>query len=166
MRRFPEVRRASFFVPRWKRDINLLSLPLLEIARAVGCLGYWGWVMSKTVLAVDDSLVMRMLLRRALGEQGFAVHLAEDGIAALEWLAVNESPDVMITDINMPRMDGFGLVEAVRARDAHRDMPILVLSTESSDDKQSRATAAGASGWLVKPFDPASLAAAIERVSP
>ncbi len=121
--------------------------------------------MSKTVLAVDDSLVMRMLLRRALSEQGFAVHLAEDGIAALEWLAANERPDVLITDINMPRMDGFGLVEAVRATEGHRDMPILVLSTESSDDKQSRASEAGASGWLTKPFDPASLASAIERVS-
>ena len=120
----------------------------------------------KTVLAVDDSRSMRLVLRVALSGQGFAVAGAEDGLAALEWLSANEQPDLMITDINMPRMDGFGLVEAVRAQDRHNAMPILMLSTESSEDKKQRAREAGANGYLVKPFDPARLATAIQSVAP
>lgn len=120
----------------------------------------------KTILTVDDSPFIRKLLRVTLSGQGFDVAEAEDGIAALEWLDANDRPDVMITDINMPRMDGFGLVEAVRAQNRHDGMPILVLSTESSDDKQGRGKAAGVDGWLVKPFNPAQLASAIESVSP
>jgi len=120
---------------------------------------------AKTILTVDDSPFIRKLLRVTLSGQGFDVAEAEDGVAALEWLAANDQPDIMITDINMPRMDGFGLVEAVRAQDRHAALPILVLSTESSDDKQDRGRAAGVDGWLVKPFSPAQLASAIESVS-
>jgi two-component system chemotaxis response regulator CheY len=72
----------------------------------------------------------------------------------------------MITDINMPRMDGFDLVETVRARGPHSDMPILVLSTECSDDKIDRARQAGADGWIVKPFNPAQLVSAIREATP
>lgn len=121
--------------------------------------------MAKTILTVDDSPSMRMLLRQTLLRDGHSVHEAEDGIAALEWLAVNDRPDLMITDINMPRMDGFGLVEAVRAQPTHSEMPILVLTTESSDAKKARAREAGATGWIVKPFDPEKLASAIRRVT-
>lgn len=121
--------------------------------------------MSKTILTVDDSPSMRMLLRSALVERGYSVHEAEDGVAALEWLESNEQPNIMITDINMPRMDGFGLIEALRSRPQHRDMPILVLTTESSDAKKARAREAGATGWIIKPFDPEKLASAIRRVS-
>ncbi len=119
----------------------------------------------KTILTVDDSPSIRMLLRFALSGQGYAVAEAEDGIAALEWLAANDRPNLMITDINMPRMDGFDLVETVRARGPHRDMPILVLSTESSDDKVCRAREAGADGWIVKPFDPAQLVSAVRQAA-
>jgi len=121
--------------------------------------------MAKTILTVDDSPSMRMLLRHTLTEHGHAVHEAEDGVAALEWLAANNQPDLMITDINMPRMDGFGLVEAVRAKGCHKEMPILVLTTESSEEKKARAKQAGATGWIVKPFDPDKLASAIRRVT-
>lgn len=107
-----------------------------------------------------------MLLRYALTGQGYTVAEAEDGVAALEWLAANARPDVMITDINMPRMDGFDLVEAVKARGQHKGMPIFVLSTESSDEKMARARAAGADGWIVKPFDPAQLVSAIRDAAP
>jgi two-component system chemotaxis response regulator CheY len=119
----------------------------------------------KTILTVDDSASMRMLLRAALTTQGYDVASAEDGIAALEWLQANEPPSLVITDINMPRLDGYGLIEAMRAQDEHRDRPILVLSTESSEEKKARARAAGATGWIVKPFDPQKLAAAVRRVS-
>ena len=71
----------------------------------------------------------------------------------------------MITDINMPRLDGFGLIERLREGTRHRDRPILVLSTESSEDKKARARAAGATGWIIKPFDPAKLVAAVRRVA-
>jgi two-component system, chemotaxis family, chemotaxis protein CheY len=122
--------------------------------------------MSKTtrILTVDDSASMRALLLHALTANGFDVAQANDGIAALEWLESNEV-DVVITDINMPRLDGFGLIERLRAGKVHRDRPILVLTTESSDEKKARARAAGATGWIVKPFDPEKLTAAVRRVA-
>ena len=119
---------------------------------------------STRILTVDDSPSMRALLNHALAGNGFDVSQAEDGIAALDWLAMNEV-DVVITDINMPRLDGFGLIERLRAGSRHRDRPILVLTTESSDEKKARARAAGATGWIVKPFDPEKLIAAVRRVA-
>jgi two-component system chemotaxis response regulator CheY len=116
------------------------------------------------ILTVDDSASMRALLLHALTTSGFEVVQADDGISALEWLAINEV-DVVITDINMPRLDGFGLIERLREGSRHRDRPILVLTTESSDDKKARARNAGATGWIVKPFDPEKLAAAVRRVA-
>jgi two-component system chemotaxis response regulator CheY len=121
---------------------------------------------TKTIMTVDDSPSMRMLLRAALTDLGYNVVEAEDGVHALETLQnfePEEEPDLLITDINMPRMDGFGLIEQVRA-DGRRSLPILVLTTESSDEKKQRARDAGATGWIVKPFHPEKLAAAIRRV--
>ncbi|HZV09232.1 MAG TPA: response regulator, partial [Novosphingobium sp.] len=112
------------------------------------------------ILTVDDSASMRALLNHALTSQGFDVAQAEDGEVALEWLALNEV-DVVITDINMPRLDGFGLIERLRQGNRHRDRPILVLTTESSEEKKTRARQAGATGWIVKPFDPEKLVAAV-----
>jgi two-component system chemotaxis response regulator CheY len=116
-----------------------------------------------TIMTVDDSPSMRMLLRAALTDLGYDVLEAEDGVQALERLDGVE-PDLLITDINMPRLDGFGLIEKVREQDRHRNLPILVLTTESSDEKKQRARSAGATGWIVKPFHPEKLAAAIRRV--
>ena len=85
--------------------------------------------MSETirVLTVDDSASMRALLRSALSSRGYQVSQAEDGVAALEWLADNGSDiDVIVTDINMPRMDGFGLIEALRGQSRFRDCPIQI----------------------------------------
>ena len=119
---------------------------------------------STTILTVDDSPSMRMLLRVALTERGYSVSEAEVGLAAIDWLGDNK-PTLVITDINMPRMDGFGLIEAVRANPRFRDTPILVLTTESSPAKKEVARKAGATGWIVKPFDPEKLAAAVRRVT-
>lgn len=116
------------------------------------------------VLTVDDSASMRALLRSALTSRGFKVEQAEDGQEALEWLASNEV-DVIITDINMPRLDGFGLIEKLRASALHAERPILVLTTESSPEKKQRARAAGATGWIVKPFDADKLTTALRRVT-
>ncbi|AXJ95032.1 MULTISPECIES: response regulator [unclassified Sphingomonas] len=119
--------------------------------------------MTSTIMTVDDSPSMRMLLRAALTDLGYQVLEAEDGVHALERLD-GAAPDLLITDINMPRLDGFGLIEKVREQDRHRNLPILVLTTESSDEKKQRARSAGATGWIVKPFHPEKLAAAIRRV--
>ncbi|WP_226638087.1 response regulator [Brevundimonas poindexterae] len=120
--------------------------------------------MSMTVLTVDDSPTMRRMLRMALEKASFNVVQADDGVQGLEVLA-DSTPDVVITDINMPNLDGFGFIEAVRADGRYTGMPILVLSTESSMDKKKRARDAGATGWIVKPFDPEKLVDAVRRVS-
>ena len=117
-----------------------------------------------TILTVDDSRTMRDMLRMALVDAGFRVVQAEDGLHGLDVLR-EEAPQVVITDINMPRMDGFGFIEAVRQDARHRGLPILVLTTESDEEKKLRARRAGATGWIVKPFDPAKLVAAIRRVA-
>ncbi|MBU3078642.1 response regulator [Sphingomonas quercus] len=121
--------------------------------------------MSKMILTVDDSPSMRALLNSALSAQGFAVESAEDGLDGLARMQALK-PDLLITDINMPNMDGFQLIEAVRGIEEFRGTPILVLSTEFSDEKKGRARAAGATGWITKPFDPEKLGAAIRRVCP
>ena len=119
--------------------------------------------MSKTILTVDDSRTMRELLRSALEPAGFTVIQAEDGLHGLEVLGASE-PDAIITDINMPRMNGLEFIEAVRVDAAKRAIPIIVLTTESDTAKKDRPRKAGATGWIVKPFDPARLIAAINRV--
>ncbi|ATQ44190.1 response regulator [Caulobacter mirabilis] len=120
--------------------------------------------MSLTILAVDDSRTIREMLGHTLRQAGYSVVTAEDGVHGLEVLQT-ERPDVIVTDINMPRLDGFGFIEAVRAEGHARTTPILVLTTESEPEKKARARAAGATGWIVKPFDPAKLIDAIRRVA-
>ncbi|SMH56926.1 response regulator [Maritimibacter sp. HL-12] len=121
--------------------------------------------MTMQVLAVDDSRTMRDMLRLALTGAGIEAHLAEDGMHGLERLDELPPPDAIITDINMPRMDGFGFIDAVRGRETLRAVPILVLTTESAAELKARARAAGATGWIVKPFDPESLVRALRMVA-
>ena len=121
--------------------------------------------MSKTILTVDDSRTMRDMLRLALSDAGHAVIQADDGVAGVEALAQAGPLDVIITDINMPRMDGFGFIGEVRRHPLHRATPILVLTTESDPSKKQRARAAGATGWIIKPFNPDKLVEAIRRVA-
>jgi two-component system chemotaxis response regulator CheY len=116
------------------------------------------------VLAVDDSRTMRGMLKMALSSAGFDVTLAEDGVDGLEKLG-GLTPDVIISDINMPRMDGFGFIEEVRRDPGRAGVPILVLTTESAPELKERARNLGATGWIVKPFDEAKLVSAIRRVS-
>lgn len=120
--------------------------------------------MSIEVLAVDDSRTIREMIKMALIPAGMTVHVAEDGVHGIEVLD-GLSPDAIITDINMPRMDGFGFIDAVRNQAKHRSTPILVLTTESAAEMKQRARAAGASGWIVKPFDPAKLIQALQIVT-
>lgn len=107
---------------------------------------------------------MRDMLRMALVKAGFEVVAAVDGEHGIEVLA-ESNPDVIITDINMPKLDGFGFIERVREDAANRAIPILVLTTESDPAKKDRARQAGATGWIVKPFNPEKLIEAIRRVA-
>jgi two-component system chemotaxis response regulator CheY len=120
--------------------------------------------MSKTILTVDDSRTMRDMLMLTLKNAGYRVVQAVDGAHGLEVLA-GENADIIITDINMPRLDGFGFIEGVRQDPRHRATPILVLTTESDGEKKTRARNAGATGWIVKPFNPDKLVDAVRRVA-
>ncbi|MDB5433362.1 MAG: response regulator [Caulobacter sp.] len=116
------------------------------------------------ILTVDDSRTMRDMLRMALVRAGFNVVEAVDGEDGLAVLG-EHGADVIITDINMPKLDGFGFIERVREDELYRATPILVLTTESDPAKKDRARQAGATGWIVKPFHPEKLVEAIRRVA-
>jgi two-component system, chemotaxis family, chemotaxis protein CheY len=115
------------------------------------------------ILAVDDSPSMRDMVRIALTGAGFDVTQAADGQQALD-LARQSSFDLVLSDVNMPVMDGIALIRALRAEAAYRHTPILMLTTESSVDRKREGKDAGATGWIVKPFDPAQLIATMHRV--
>ena len=119
----------------------------------------------KIILAVDDSLTIRELVNFVLTNAGYEVVLAEDGLDGLAQLG-RCKPDVIITDVNMPRLDGLSFIERARAETPARATPILVLTTESDAGQKARAKAAGATGWIVKPFNPTQLVEAVRRVSP
>lgn len=116
------------------------------------------------VLAVDDSRTIRNMVTLALTQAGITSQVAEDGVHGLEVLS-QMAPDAIITDINMPRMDGFEFIQEVRKQDAYQGIPILVLTTESAQDMKLRARQAGATGWIVKPFDPTKLVGALRMVT-
>ena len=120
--------------------------------------------MTQTVLTVDDSRTMRDMLNFTLSGAGYRVVQAEDGMHGLEVLE-REAPHVIITDINMPKLDGFGFIEGVRKTELYRAVPILVLTTESDAEKKMRARNSGATGWIVKPFDAVKLVEAVRRVA-
>jgi two-component system chemotaxis response regulator CheY len=115
------------------------------------------------ILAVDDSPSMRDMVRIALTGAGFEVEQAANGREALE-LARRSKFDLILSDVNMPDMDGVALVRALRAEEAYRCTPILMLTTEGSADRKREGKEAGATGWIVKPFDPAQLVATMHRV--
>ena len=124
-------------------------------------------VMSKRILTIDDSKTMRDMLMLTLAEAGFDVIQAVDGQDGLDVLGKETAPiDVIITDLNMPRMDGYEDIRSLRRDPAHKSTPILVLTTESDTDKKNLARDAGATGWMVKPFDPERLVATVRKVAP
>ncbi len=115
------------------------------------------------VLTVDDSRTILAMLQHTLKKAGFEVLQAEDGQQGLNVLA-DEDVDVVITDINMPVMDGIEFIRNVRASGANQSLPILILTTETSQEKRNEGRAAGGTGWIVKPFDPEKLISVINRV--
>ena len=120
--------------------------------------------MSKTILAVDDSRTMRDMIAVTLRGAGFDVVTAEDGNDAVA--RIGEQPvDVVITDINMPNMDGVTLIRTLRDKAEYKATPILVLTTESEETKRQEGRDAGATGWIVKPFNPAKLVSVVNKVA-
>lgn len=115
------------------------------------------------VLTVDDSRTILAMLHHTLSNAGFEVLQAEDGQQGLEVLR-SQSVDIVITDINMPVMDGIEFIKHVRALGQYNSLPILILTTETSQDKRDQGKAAGGTGWIVKPFDPEKLISVIQRV--
>ncbi len=115
------------------------------------------------VLTVDDSRTILAMLHHTLSNAGFEVLQAEDGKQGLDVLKT-QTVDVVITDINMPVMDGIEFIKNVRATGNHQSLPILILTTETSQDKRDQGKAAGGTGWIVKPFDPEKLISVIHRV--
>jgi two-component system chemotaxis response regulator CheY len=118
---------------------------------------------ARTILTIDDSRTMRDMLRISLSSAGFTVVQAVDGQDGLKVLP-QQPVDVIITDINMPKLDGYGVIRAVRSDPAYNDTPILVLSTEAEQGSKDIANEAGANGWIVKPFDPEGLVKLINTV--
>jgi two-component system chemotaxis response regulator CheY len=119
--------------------------------------------MSARILTVDDSASMRLMVRTVLDEAGYEVHEAQHGRAGLEVMQ-QVVMDVIITDLYMPVMDGLTFVRAVRALEPHRFTPILLLTTEAGTALKQSGRAAGATGWLVKPFRPEQLRDVVARV--
>jgi two-component system chemotaxis response regulator CheY len=119
----------------------------------------------RSILAVDDSASMRQMVSFTLRSSGYEVIEAVDGQDALDKLG-DKQVDLVLTDQNMPRMDGLTLIKQLRVQDRFKRTPILVLTTESSDEMKQAGRAAGATGWMVKPFDPARLLEVIGKVLP
>jgi two-component system chemotaxis response regulator CheY len=116
------------------------------------------------ILAVDDSASMRQIVGATLRSAGHSVVEAADGQEALDLAREGQQLDLVITDLNMPRMDGITLVRELRRLPWFRGVPMLVLTTESSPERKLEGRAAGATGWVVKPFNPEKLLSAIARV--
>jgi two-component system chemotaxis response regulator CheY len=119
--------------------------------------------MAKKILAVDDSASMRQMVLLTLQGGGYEVVQACDGVEALDW-AREAAVDLVLTDVHMPRMDGITLVRELRGLLNYKFVPMLILTTESSQEKKMDGKRAGATGWLVKPFDPSKLLATVARV--
>ena len=116
-----------------------------------------------SILAVDDSASMRQMVSFTLKSAGFQVTEAVDGVDAWE-KSVGREFDLVLTDQNMPRLDGIGLTRRLRENPKFKATPILILTTESSDQMKQAGRSAGATGWLVKPFDPTKLIEVIRKV--
>lgn len=119
--------------------------------------------MSKTILTVDDSVSIRQMVSFTLKGAGYGVVEAVDGEDGLEKAKAN-SVNLVLTDQNMPKMDGLTLIKTLRGMSQYKGVPILMLTTESGDAMKTEGKAAGATGWLVKPFDPAKLLEVVKKV--
>jgi two-component system chemotaxis response regulator CheY len=123
-------------------------------------------LVSRTILVVDDSLSIRMLVSKVLKQEGYGVLEAANGRLALEKLQGQTPVNLVITDVNMPVMDGIELVRAIREDTIHKFTPVIFLTTEMDEAKKDEARAAGATAWIVKPFLPEKVLAVVHRALP
>ncbi len=121
--------------------------------------------MAKSVLTVDDSKTMRDMVSFTLKNAGYTMFEAEDGVKGLEVVNGNKL-DLIITDLNMPNMNGLDLIRNIRKNSAYATVPILMLTTEGDANKKAEGKEAGASGWIVKPFQPEKLVEVVKKVCP
>jgi len=119
--------------------------------------------MSKRILTVDDSASVRQMVAFTLKNEGYEVMEAVDGVDALE-KPENKTVDMVLTDLNMPNMDGIELIKNLRANPSFRFIPIIFLTTESQAEKKQAGKKAGATGWIVKPFKPEQLVGVVRKV--
>lgn len=122
--------------------------------------------MPQTVLVVDDSKTMRDMVTFTLTGAGYQVVQAGDGKEAVGKLSNGSKPALVVTDLNMPEMDGIALIKEIRKMPALKFTPILMLTTESSDEKKAAGKSAGATGWIVKPFNPEQFIKIVKKVLP
>jgi two-component system chemotaxis response regulator CheY len=119
--------------------------------------------MAKSALVVDDSKSLRQMVTFALQQAGFEIIEADNGATALKALE-GKRVNLVISDVNMPVMDGLTFVKKLRALDGYKFVPVLMLTTESGDSKKAEGKAAGATGWIVKPFDVPQLLEVVKKV--
>ena len=122
--------------------------------------------MAKTILAVDDSATMLMTISMSLEKEGYVVKTAGNGVEALQVLNNGGKFNAIVTDVNMPQMDGITLTAEIRKLPAYKLVPIIVVTTESQLGKKEEGKKAGATGWIVKPFKPDQLVAVMRKVCP
>lgn len=120
--------------------------------------------MAKTILIADDSESIRAVVGMALRSDGYDVIVGEDGQHALELLLENEHVSMIVSDLNMPRMDGIGFLKEVRKHEKFKYLPFILLTTESMEAKKIEAKNAGATGWIIKPFVKEKLLAVVKKV--
>jgi two-component system chemotaxis response regulator CheY len=120
--------------------------------------------MAKTIMVVDDSISIRQVVSLALKQAGYDVIEGVDGKDALAKLT-GQKVNLIISDVNMPNMDGIAFVRELKTRPAYKFTPVLMLTTESQEDKKEQGKAAGARAWMVKPFKPDALLAAVQKLT-
>jgi len=120
--------------------------------------------MTKTILVVDDSSSLRALVKMSLTRAGYSVIEAGDGKQALAQIEKTAKINLIVSDVNMPVMDGISLLKEIKQHARHKFIPVIMLTTEDEGTKVQQAKAAGARAWLLKPFDPPSLLDAVARV--
>lgn len=118
--------------------------------------------MARCVMTVDDSASIRQVVGFTLRNAGYEVVEAVDGVDAQA--KISPAVNLVLTDLNMPNLDGIGLIQALRATPAHRFTPIIMLTTESQESKKQEGKSAGATGWIVKPFKPEQLVGVVKKV--
>jgi two-component system chemotaxis response regulator CheY len=123
--------------------------------------------MAKTIMVVDDSISIRQVVGIALRQAGYEVIEACDGTDALVRLGAlgGQKVNLIISDVNMPNMDGIAFVRELKTRPAYKFTPVLMLTTESQEEKKEQGKAAGARAWMVKPFKPEALLAAVQKLT-